>query len=65
VLIITLLLIGGALKEVLVFAIVFAVANVALGIKYVAARPHSCDRCTRRNVYPARTIFIAQLCRNV
>jgi undecaprenyl-diphosphatase len=43
-LIIALLLIGGARKEALVFAIVFVVTNVlALGIKYVVARPRPSD----------------------
>lgn len=44
VLIIVLLLIGGARKEALVFSIVFVVTNVlALGIKYVVARPRPSD----------------------
>ena len=43
-LIIVLLLIGGARKEALVFSIVFVVTNVlALGIKYVVARPRPSD----------------------
>ena len=43
-LIIVLLLIGGARKEALVFSIVFVVTNVlALGIKYVIARPRPSD----------------------
>ena len=44
VLIIALLYIGGARKEALVFAVVFVVTNVlALGIKYIVARPRPSD----------------------
>ncbi|HXY86865.1 MAG TPA: phosphatase PAP2 family protein [Candidatus Acidoferrales bacterium] len=44
VLIIVLLYIGGARKEALVFAVVFVVTNVlALGIKYIVARPRPSD----------------------
>jgi len=43
-LIIVLLLIGGARKEALVFSLIFVVTNVlALGIKYVVARPRPSD----------------------
>jgi len=54
VLIIVLLLIGGARKEALVFSIVFVVTNVlALGIKYVVARPRPSDLGVMLETEPA------------